>query len=162
LDAANHAAPKKGKRLMDSLASPIVILSAGVTLLAALLYFYMSIAVGRYRSRHSVPAPAMTGHPEVERAIRVHYNTLEQLPIFLSALWVSTLWFHPSSIPGLAWASPALGIVWIIGRVLYMQGYMQAADKRGLGFVITALAQILLIIFGFFGIITAWMAVNAV
>ena len=146
---------------MDTLVSPIAILSAAVTLLAALLFMYMGINVGRMRGRHSVPAPAMAGHPEVERAIRVHYNTLEQLPVFLSALWISTLWFHPSSIPGLAWASPALGIVWIIGRALYLRGYMQAADKRELGFVITMLSQLLLVILGFIGIITAWMDVTA-
>ena len=35
-----------------------------------------------------IDAPAMTGHPEFERAVRAHANTLEWLPIFLPSLWL--------------------------------------------------------------------------
>ena len=31
-----------------------------------------------------------------------------------------------------------LGLVWIAGRILYMTGYSQAANKRGTGFGIQA------------------------
>ena len=35
---------------------------------------------------------------------------------------------------------PLLGLVWIAGRILYMTGYSQAANKRGTGFGIQAAA----------------------
>ena len=38
----------------------------------------------------------------------------------------------------------ALGLVWIVGRILYLTGYSQAAAKRGTGFGIQAAAAILL------------------
>ena len=34
----------------------------------------------------------------------------------------------------------AIGLLWIAGRALYMTGYSQAANKRGRGFGIQALA----------------------
>ena len=58
-----------------------------------MLYFYMSVRVGQMREKHGVKAPAITGHPEFERAFRVHYNTLEALVVFLPLLWLATIYF---------------------------------------------------------------------
>jgi glutathione S-transferase len=142
------------------LAAP-VLASAAISLLAVLLYTYMGIAVGQMRGKHQIAAPAMVGHPELERAIRVHYNTLESLPAFLAALWIATLFFHSGSMPALGWLAPLLGVVWIVGRVIYMRGYMQAPDKRGTGFAISSLAVLVMILLGFIGIIMDWMAMSA-
>ena len=38
----------------------------------------------------------------------------------------------------------ALGLVWIVGRILYVIGYAKAAAKRGPGFAIQAVATIAL------------------
>jgi glutathione S-transferase len=143
------------------LVAPSVLLTGIVTLLACLLHMYMAINVGRMRGKHQIAAPAMTGHPELERAIRVHLNTLETLPVFFAALWLATLYFHPLAIPFSGWIAPVLGILWVIGRIVYMNGYMQAPEKRSAGFSIVALSQIVLIVLGLIGIVMAWMAASA-
>lgn len=140
------------------LTAPSILLTGIVTLVAALLYTYMGIAVGRMRGKHQIAAPAMTGHPELERAIRVHLNTLESLPVFLAALWLAAIYFHPLAVPFSGWIAPVLGIIWIIGRIIYMQSYMANPDTRGRGFVFVAISQLILILLGLIGIVTAWMA----
>jgi glutathione S-transferase len=139
---------------------PADLLSAIVTLLAIVLYFYMSVRVGQMRTKHGVKAPATTGHPEFERAFRVHYNTLESLVVFLPLLWLATYYFAPAFFT-LAWLPAALGLVWIVGRILYMNGYMADPEKRGVGFGVGALAEILLLILAIAGIVRVWMAVAA-
>jgi glutathione S-transferase len=64
---------------------------------------------------------------------RVQMNTLEWMPIFLPSLWLFALYIRD----GIA---AVIGLVWIVGRILYMTGYSQAADKRGPGFGVQALA----------------------
>jgi glutathione S-transferase len=113
---------------------------------ALLLYMFVTIKVGSARAKYGVPAPAMTGNPDFERVVRVHYNTLEQLVVFLPALW---LFGHFVS----ARYAAALGFVWIVGRALYAWGYYQAADKRGPGFGIAILATIILVLGSAAGII---------
>jgi glutathione S-transferase len=62
--------------------APAALLSAIVTILALLVFFYMGIRVGTMRGRHNIVAPATSGHPEFDRAFRIHYNTLESLMLF--------------------------------------------------------------------------------
>lgn len=135
---------------------PAEILSALVTVLAVVLFFYMGIRVGGMRSKHGIKAPAMTGHPEMERAVRVHMNTLEQLIVFLPLLWIATTYWRV-----IGWVPPALGLLWIIGRIIYMNAYMADPDKRSAGFGVTALSTLALLILSVWGIITAWMAAMA-
>jgi uncharacterized membrane protein YecN with MAPEG domain len=138
------------------LSAPATILSAAVTILAMLVMVYTFVLVGRMRGRHKIQAPAMSGHPEVERALRVQGNTLEQVVIFLPLLWVATLYFHL-----VGWLPALLGLVWCIGRLVYAWGYMAAAEKRELGFMITALASVGLLILSIWGVIAAWMVATA-
>jgi uncharacterized membrane protein YecN with MAPEG domain len=58
-------------------------------------------------------------------------NTLEWMPIFLPSLWLFAIYISDPIAAG-------LGLVWIAGRILYMTGYSQAANKRGRGFGIQA------------------------
>ncbi|MDB5736303.1 MAG: hypothetical protein JWN16_2940 [Alphaproteobacteria bacterium] len=139
------------------LSAPATILSAAVTILAVLVMVYIFVLVGRVRGRHGIHAPAMSGHPEVERALRVQGNTLEQVVIFLPLLWVATLYFHV-----VGWLPAALGLVWCIGRLVYATGYMAAAEKRELGFMITALASVGLLVLSIWGVIASWLVVTAV
>jgi glutathione S-transferase len=113
---------------------------------ALLLYMFVTTKVGSARSKYGVPAPAMTGNPDFERVVRVHQNTLEQLVVFLPALW---LFGHFVS----ARYGAALGLVWIIGRALYAWGYYQSADKRGPGFGISIMATIILVLGSLGGIV---------
>jgi len=90
-------------------------LVAIVSLAALLLYFWTSTQVARMRLRHRILTPAMTGHLDVERALRVQGNTLEWLPLFLPSLWLFAWYFYAIS-------------------------YMKDPKSRGPGFGIQALA----------------------
>lgn len=133
------------------IASHAYLMTAAVTILAGLLYFYMGVRVGSARGKYDVKAPATSGHPLFERAYRIHMNTLEAFPVFFPALWLATVYFHR-----LGWLPAALGAVWIIGRILYMTGYTADPTKRGLGFGIASLAQLALVVLAIIGIVTAW------
>ena len=129
-------------------------LIALVTLLSLALFFWMGADVARARIRFGVPAPAVTGHPEFERHFRVQANTLEGLVLFLPALWVFAL-----TIDGLRGSDlgdkigAVLGLVWIVGRVIYMRSYVRDPARRGLGFGVQALASVLLLIGGLVAIV---------
>ena len=110
-----------------------------VTLLALFLYFWMSLDVAGARRKSGVSAPAMTGDPFLERTIRAHYNTLEWLPIFLPSLWLFAIYWNDM-------VAAALGVVWILGRIVYALGYAAAPEKRELGFIIQGLAAALLLV----------------
>ena len=114
-----------------------------VTLLSLLLYFYMGLRVGQGRAKFDVPAPAILGNPDFERLFRVQANTLEWLPIYLVSLWLFALYWDSR-------VAAALGVLWIVGRVLYMTGYSRAAAARSTGFLIQTLATAILL-FGALG-----------
>lgn len=114
-----------------------------VTLLALLVYIWMVLKVGGARSKSGIAAPAMTGAPILEQAVRVQANTLEWLPIFLVSLWLFALYWDDR-------IAAILGVVWIIGRILYATGYWSDPSKRSMGFMIQALAAFALL-FGALG-----------
>src|SRR6202007_1480471 len=96
-------------------------------------YFLTGIQVSRARVAFGIKVPAISGNPDFERAFRVQMNTLEWMPIFLPSLWLFSL--YVSDV-----AAALIGLVWIGGRVLYLTGYSEAAEMRGRGFGIQALA----------------------
>jgi glutathione S-transferase len=126
--------------------------TAIVTCLAILFYFFTTVQVSKARTASGIKAPAISGNPDFERVFRVQMNTLEWLPIFLPALWLFAIYIGDA-------IAATLGLVWIVGRILYMTGYSKAANKRGLGFGIQAGAAILLWL-GALGAI-AWRLVHA-
>jgi glutathione S-transferase len=126
--------------------------TALVTLLALLVYFYMGLRVGQARSKYGVAAPAISGNLDFERVFRVHANTLEWLPPFLVSLWLF------SAYVGDVWAA-GVGVVWIVGRILYLTGYTRAADARETGFITQALA-VAVLLFGSLGRIIWFLCVG--
>ncbi|MBV9991821.1 MAG: MAPEG family protein [Alphaproteobacteria bacterium] len=132
------------------------LLTAIVTVIALLMYFWTGFRVGGMRSKHGIKAPAVTGNFEFECAYRVQMNTLEQMVMFLPLLWLSNAYF-------MAWPylTGALGLVWVVGRIVYAIGYMQDPSKREAGFIISALALLALLITTIWGIANAWIAVSA-
>jgi uncharacterized membrane protein YecN with MAPEG domain len=122
-----------------------------VTLLALLLYVWLGIQVGRARHKTGIQAPAVTGDPMLERAFRVHYNTLEWLPTFLGSMWLFAIFWNDL-------VASALGVVWIVGRILYARGYMADPARRGPGFLIQTLATLVLM-FGAIGRVIYALAV---
>jgi glutathione S-transferase len=113
--------------------------TAVITLLALLVYFWMGLQVARVRGKCGINPPAMTGDPLLERAVRVQSNTLEWLPIFLVSLWLFAIYWNELVAAG-------LGVVWIIGRLLYSGGYMADPAKRSTGFLIQLLACAVLVL----------------
>ena len=112
-----------------------------VTLLALAMYFWMSLQVPAARRKCGISAPAMTGDPLLERTIRAHYNTLEWLPIFLPALWIFAIYWSDLVAAG-------LGLLWIVGRIVYQIGYVSAPEKRAPGFLIQFIAVVVLVVGG--------------
>jgi glutathione S-transferase len=83
-------------------------------------------------------------------------NTLEQFAIFLPLLWVATVYFTL-----IGWLVPAFGLVWIVGRFIYMQAYLADPAKRSTGFLITLLSSLALLILAVIGVVMALTAVTA-
>jgi glutathione S-transferase len=125
--------------------------TALVTCLAILFYFFTSTRVARARASFEIKAPAISGNPDFERVFRVQMNTLEWMPIFLPSLWLFAIYISDP-------VAAVLGMVWFAGRILYMTGYSQAANKRGRGYGIQALATDILL-FGALGAIV-WRLVH--
>lgn len=113
------------------------LIPAFVTMLALGFYFYTGILVARARGLYKIEVPAMTGHPAFERTVRVQMNTLEWMPLFLPALWLFSIYVDPV-IGG------ALGVVWILGRMMYASGYIAEVGKRSTGFLIQFAAWVAL------------------
>ncbi|HEX2112797.1 MAG TPA: MAPEG family protein [Alphaproteobacteria bacterium] len=130
--------------------APGFLLVALVTLLAVILSIALALNVARKRVRYGVQAPTMSGHPEFERAFRIHANTVEYLAPFLAALWLCAIYLQPL-VAGI------VGFVWIVGRIVYAFGYSAAAAKRRLGFGISMIALILLILGALIGVVSAYL-----
>jgi glutathione S-transferase len=116
-----------------------------VIVLALLEFLLFGYAVGRARTRYQVPAPAMSGHEVFDRYFRAQMNTLEQLVVFLPSLWLFAHYIN-------AWAAVALGLLFIVGRALYFRGYVQAAESRHAGFVLSAIPNVTLLIGALIGV----------
>jgi glutathione S-transferase len=110
-----------------------------VTLLALLEYSILGVMVGRARVKYGVEAPATTGNPEFERYFRVHVNTLESLIVFLPAVWIFAyaVNYH---------IGVALGVLFIIARIIYANGYLNAPAKRGPGALATGVINLILVL----------------
>jgi uncharacterized membrane protein YecN with MAPEG domain len=126
------------------------LLVALVTLLSLLVYFWMSLRVAQARGKSGIAAPAMTGDPLLERAVRGHYNTLEWLPLYLASLWLFAIYWNDM-------VAAAMGVVWIIGRIVYVLGYAADPAKRSSGFLIQSVA-VAVLLFGSLGRIVYIMA----
>jgi uncharacterized membrane protein YecN with MAPEG domain len=71
-------------------------------------------------------------------------NTLELLALFIPALWSFAVFIDQ------AWAV-LLGAIFIIGRALYFKGYVEAANKRSLGFGLSFFPTLFLLFGGIYG-----------
>ena len=115
-----------------------------VTALALLQFVYFGIQVGRARERFGVKAPAITGNDQFERSFRVQQNTLESIVVFLPSLYLFSRYFNP------LWAA-GLGVVYLIGRQVYSAAYVKDPAKRSLGYGLTVLPILVLLVGGLIG-----------
>ena len=115
-----------------------------VALLAVAQLVFFSILVGRARGRYGIKAPAVSGHEGFERAYRVQMNTLELMVAFLPALFIAAKYWPQT------WVAAA-GAVYLVGRLLYWRSYVAAPASRGLGFGLSMLPILALVIGGLVG-----------
>ncbi len=117
-----------------------------VTVASLIVYLILSINVGRARAKYKIVPPATTGNPDFERYYRVQQNTVEQIILFLPALWIFAIFVSP------IWAS-IIGAIWPIGRIVFALGYYKKAEARFAGFGLTVLPSIILLIGSLIGLI---------
>lgn len=118
---------------------------AAVTLLALLEYSIFGVLTGRARGKYGIKAPATSGNVEFEKYFRVHQNTLEAMIVFIPALW---LFARFASVK----IGVALGLVYLIARIIYARGYLADPEKRAPGAAITFGVNVLLVLGALIGI----------
>jgi len=109
-----------------------------IAMLALVEYLYFGVAVGRARGRHDVQAPAVSGDENFERFHRAHQNTLEQLVVFIPAIYAAGYYAHELY-------AVALGVLFLIARAHYFRSYIADPASRGLGMIGSMIASVGLI-----------------
>jgi glutathione S-transferase len=115
-----------------------------VIVLALAQFFYFSLEVGKARGRYKIPAPATTGNEIFERYFRVHMNTLELLVMFIPSVLLFGLYLNPLIAAG-------LGVIYLVGRFLYLFAYVKDPKKREVGFALSMLPIMILLVGGLVG-----------
>jgi glutathione S-transferase len=126
-------------------------LVAIVSMLALVECTFFGFRVGGMRGKYDVAAPATTGNEIFERYYRVHYNTLEQLIIFLPSLWVFGYYI------GQYWAA-GIGSIFLVGRILYYITYIKDPDSRGPGMALSFISSWILLLGALIGSVTSFVS----
>ena len=119
-----------------------------LVILALLQYVYFASRVGWARGKYDVPAPATTGNPIFERHYRVQSNTLELLILLVPAVWIASAYWNPLFIA-------AMLAIYIVGRHIYYVTYIQDPKKRSMGFGLSFLPIVALLLSGLGGAVWA-------
>lgn len=124
---------------------PLVQLVVG---LALAQFMFFCFAVGKARGTYKVAAPATTGNEVFERYFRVQMNTLELLVVFVPSILLFGQYFG-------AYIAAALGLVYLIGRLMYFTSYVKDPKSRSAGYGLSALPTMILLVGAIFGAIRA-------
>jgi glutathione S-transferase len=119
-----------------------------ITMLAIIECIYFGMKVGKARGEYGIAAPAVTGHDMFERHYRVQMNTLEQIVIFLPALWAFGHYVNH-------YAAALFGLIYLFGRMIYAIKYIEEPSKRGVGMMMTMIPSMLMIMGGLLGAVYA-------
>ncbi len=117
-----------------------------VVFVALVEYAVFGIVAGSRRGKYGVAAPATTGNLEWERLNRIHGNTLEQLIVFLPAIYGFAHYVSET------WAA-GIGAIFLVGRIAYFFGYRAAAEKRALGAILSGPPSYVLLIGAIVGLV---------
>jgi glutathione S-transferase len=117
-----------------------------VAILAVIQYLFFGERTGRARRLSGLKAPAVTGHEGFERMYRVQMNTLELLIAFLPALFLAAKYWPSNWVAG-------LGVIYLVGRMLYWRVYISHPAKRGLGFMMSMFPTLFLAALALVGIV---------
>jgi glutathione S-transferase len=119
-----------------------------ITLATLALLFGCAWYVGVARGRYKINAPATTGPEGFERAFRVQMNTLENVVLFLPAMWLAAIYFSPR-------IAAVIGAVWVVARLWYAVAYARNPKARGTPFVVAFIAWGTLMILASWGVLTS-------
>lgn len=125
-------------------------LVAIVVLVSLIQYTVFGALVGKARMTYKVEAPAVSGDPIFERYYRVHMNTLESLVLFLPSIFVFATYVSTD-------IAAALGVVFIIGRQMYLRSYVKDPKSRGAGYMLTFVPSTILALGGMTGAIMSYI-----
>jgi glutathione S-transferase len=117
-----------------------------VTMLALIQLLVFGVLVGRARGRYGIKAPAMVGHPVFERYARIQTNTIETLVLLLPALWIAARYWPPRYMALVA-------AVYLVGRILYCRAYARDPAQRSLGYALSGLPALILIVAALAGVV---------
>lgn len=117
-----------------------------VTIAALLELMMFTGFTGYARAKSGLQAPATTGDPLFERYYRVQQNTIEQMVVFLPALWLCGIYVHAGIAAG-------IGLVFVVGRLLFFRAYVKNPPARALGFVMGLFATAALVLGGLGGVV---------
>lgn len=120
--------------------------AALIILLALAQYVYFTLRVGSARGKYGINAPKTSGDEAWERLYRVQMNTLEQLIVFVPALWIFSMYTSARWVllPGL---------MFLVGRQLYSMEYTKDPKTRVPGIAMTVLANVILLVGGLVGVV---------
>jgi glutathione S-transferase len=121
-----------------------------VTVVVLVQYMVFAYHVSRARIKHGVLAPATSGHPEFECTFRIHQNTLEQLVLFIPALWMFGNYVHPLT-------GAAIGLLFPIGREVYRRSYITDPSSRVAGATIGGATIVVLLLGAAIGALLSWI-----
>jgi uncharacterized membrane protein YecN with MAPEG domain len=127
-----------------------------IVVIALFEYIVLSYQVGIARIKYNIKAPAVTGHPVFERHLRIQQNTIEQLIIFLPAIFSFSYVAESIGWPGYE-AAAFLGVIFVIGRGLYARSYVRDPATRTLGFMMTMIPNVVMLAGTLIGILVSVM-----
>jgi len=116
-----------------------------IVLAALVEYIAFILIVGATRNKYGVGAPATSGNDQWERLYRIQVNTAEQLVLFIPAIYgfayyVSEMW------------AASIGIVFLIGRIVYFFGYKNSGEKRLPGAIMSSWTSYIFVIGALIGL----------
>lgn len=115
-----------------------------IAILAVAQYVFFGFLVGQKRAASGPKAPAMSGHDGFERIYRVQMNTLECLVALLPMLFLAGQYWPAALVA-------PLGLIYLVGRMLYWRAYVSDPSTRTLGFVLSLLPILVLMLMALVG-----------